>query len=48
MGWEGYVYNHKYLITIDEFGTSGSIDDIKNHYEFTIEKLTEKIKNLIR
>ena len=48
MGWESFVYNQKYLLTINEFGLSGNIKDIKKEFEYDIEKLTEKIKNLIR
>jgi len=48
MGWENFVYNQKYLLTINKFGLSASSDDLKKEVEFDIETLTEKIKKLIR
>lgn len=46
--WYEFVYNEKYLITIDNFGYSGSKEDILNELGFTSDKISEKIENLLR
>ena len=46
--WHEFVYNDKYLITVDKFGKSGSKEDILDEYGFTVEKIEEKIENLLR
>ena len=46
--WYKFVYNDKYLITLDEFGTSASKDDIYNKYGFDIESITTKIEELLK
>lgn len=48
IGWESFVYNQKYLITIDEFGVSGNVEDIKKEYLFDFETLKDKITKLIK
>lgn len=48
MGWESFVYNQKYLITIDSFGFSAKKADIEKYLEFDYESLKEKIIKLIR
>lgn len=48
IGWEGFVYNKKYLITIDEFGVSGNTFDIKKQYGFDYDTLKERIIKLIK
>ena len=46
--WYGLIFNKKYLITLEEFGASGSKDDIYKKYGFDIESLEEKIENLLK
>jgi len=48
IGWESFVYNQKYLITLDEFGLSGSEETIKKYCQFDYETLKEKVVKLIR
>lgn len=48
LGWYNYVYNKKYLITLDEFGASGSKDELYEHYGFDIESLVERVENLLK
>ena len=47
-GWESYVYNQKYLITINDFGYSGTKEEIEKKVNFDYESLKEKIIKLIR
>ena len=47
-GWFRFVYNDRYLITLNQFGLSGSKDELLNHFGYTVEKLKEKIESLIR
>jgi transketolase len=47
-GWHRFVYNEKYLITIDTFGKSGSKQDILKKFEFNIEAVTSKIEKILR
>ncbi len=46
--WYEFVYNEKYLITVDDFGYSGDKIDVLEEFSFTKEKITEKIENLLR
>lgn len=46
--WHEFVYNDKYLITVDEFGKSGLKEDVLNEFGFTKEQITEKIENLLK
>lgn len=46
--WEGFVYNDKYLITLDQFGASGSSNDVKHKYGFDIESMVTKIEELLK
>ena len=45
--WYEFVYNKKYLITLDEFGLSGDKDDVLNEFGFVDKKKGDKIENLI-
>ncbi len=45
--WYEFVYNEKYLITVDQFGYSAAKEDVLNEFSFTKEKITEKIENLL-
>ena len=46
--WNKLIYNSKYLITLDEFGTSGNYKDIYKKYGFDSESLEEKIENILK
>lgn len=44
--WYKYVYNDKYLITIDKFGISGTKGEVENYCDFSFEKIKERVRNL--
>ncbi len=46
--WNKLIYNSKYLITLDEFGTSGKKKDVYQKYGFDVDSLEEKIENLLK
>lgn len=46
--WNEFVYNDKYLITVDNFGYSGKKDDVLNKFNFDIETVEETIENLLK
>lgn len=45
-GWHKYVYNEKYLITIDKFGISGTKSEVDDYCDFSYEKIKDKVKRL--
>lgn len=47
-GWHQFVYNEKYLMTIDKFGTSGTKDEVLEYCDFSYTQIKEKIKNLLK
>ena len=47
-GWEGFVYNDKYLITVDNFGMSGTSKEVLKYFEFNYEQILEKVINLLK
>jgi len=47
-GWHRFVYNEKYLMTIDRFGKSGTIDQVLSDCGFDNQTLTNKIEQLFR
>ena len=46
--WNRLVYNSKYLITLDQFGSSGPSSDVYKKYGFDALSLEEKIDNLLK
>ncbi len=46
--WNSIVFNSKYLITLDQFGASGSRDEVYQKFGFGLEELEEKIENLLK
>ena len=46
--WNKLIYNSKYLITLDEFGASGSRDDVYKKFGFDVDSLEEKIEELLK
>ena len=48
MSWNRLIFNPKYIITLDEFGASGTRDEIYKKYGFDVESLEEKVENLLK
>jgi len=48
LGWEGFVYNDRYLITLDEFGISGKQDEVLNHMNFNYDQILKKVMELLK
>ncbi|MBX7146217.1 MAG: transketolase [Alphaproteobacteria bacterium] len=46
-GWEKFVKNHDYIISIDRFGASGPAPDLYQYFNITSEKIVNKITSLI-
>ncbi|MDD2203233.1 MAG: transketolase [Bacilli bacterium] len=47
-GWSRFVYNDKYLMTLDKFGASGTKDEVMEHFGFKVDQLKAKIEKLFR
>lgn len=48
LGWEGFVYNDNYLITVDHFGASGTKDEVLAFCKFDYETIKNRIISLFR
>jgi len=46
--WHEFVYNKKYLITIDEFGKSAKRTDLEKEFAFDLESITTHIEDLLK
>ena len=46
--WYKFVYNDKYLFTLDSFGASGSTDDVYKKYGFDVTNIADKIEKLLK
>lgn len=46
--WYKYVYNKKYLITIDEYGLSGTKEDIYNIKKLDYKSVLDKVEKLLQ
>ena len=46
--WSRLVFNSKYIIALDNYGFSGSKEDIYKRIGFDVESLEEKIENLLK
>ncbi|MEG0994553.1 MAG: transketolase [Bacilli bacterium] len=46
--WQRFVYSDKYLINVNEFGLSGSKEDILKRFAFDKENILEKIEKLFK
>ena len=46
--WNKLIYNSKYMITLDEFGSSGNYKNVYHKYGFDLESLEEKIEKLLK
>ena len=47
-GWESFVYDSKYLITIDNFGVSGTKDEALTQLNFNHEQIKGRIEELLK
>lgn len=47
-GWHQFVYNQKYLITVDQFGISGTKDEVLQHCHFNYDTILERVKKLLK
>ena len=47
-GWEQFVYNKKYLITIDNYGVSGTRDEVLSYASFMYTDIKERILRLFK
>ncbi len=47
-GWDQFVYNRNYLITIDNFGISGTKDEVLKHCDFDYETIKSRVERLLR
>lgn len=47
LSWYKYVYNDKYLITIDNFGISGSKDEVLKYFNYDYESIKNRVKELL-
>ncbi len=47
-GWYKYAYNSKYLITLDEFGKSGTKDELIKEFEIDFDFILSKVERLFR
>jgi transketolase len=47
-GWEKFVPSSDYLLTVDSFGASGSKEDVLAYMNINIDKLIERIENLVK
>lgn len=45
--WEKFVLSSEYLFNINEFGKSGSKEEIINYFNVDLDQLSEKIKSLL-
>lgn len=47
-GWDQFVYNRNYLITIDNFGISGTKDEVLKYCNFDYETIKSRVERLLR
>lgn len=47
-GWHRFVYSDDYLITIDNFGASGTPNEVLDKMDFSYDKIKERIENLLK
>ena len=48
LGWDKFVYSEKYLFTIDEYGISGSAEDVLKYMKFDFETLKNRALELFK
>ena len=47
-GWHQFVYNDKYLITLDNYGVSGTRDEVLSYCNFMYTDIKERILKLLK
>ena len=47
-GWHQFVYNSKYLITLDSYGVSGTRDEVLSYCDFMYTDIKERILKLLK
>ena len=47
-GWGEFVYNDKYLITLNEFGKSGKKEDILKEFKLDYMNVLNKVYELLK
>ncbi len=47
-GWHRFVYNSKYLITLDNYGTSGTRDEVLSYVSYMYTDIKERILRLFK
>ena len=47
VGWDSHIKNIKKSFSINSFGKSAPIEDLKNEFDFTAETISKEIKKLI-
>lgn len=46
--WHEFVYNQKYLITLDQFGKSAKREDLEKEFSFDLESVITYIEDLLK
>ena len=46
--WHTLIYNEKYLITLENFGSSGPKNDVLKKYGFDPDALEQKVEELLK
>ena len=47
-GWEGFVYSDKYLITLNNFGYSGTKEEVLKEMNFDYDHILQKVIKLLK
>ena len=47
IGWDTYIQNIKKSFSIDSFGESAPIDQLVEKFNFSAEKISDEIRNLL-
>lgn len=48
MGWESFVYDPKYLITVNQFGASGTKDEVLSFCKFDYQTIRNRVLELLK
>ncbi len=48
MSWNKLIFNDKYLLTVDEFGSSATKEGIYKHFGYDIKTLENKVEELLK
>lgn len=46
--WYQYTYKKENIIALDDFGASGTSDEVLNKYNFNFEKVYDKVKKILK